>query len=160
MEKSDSRSRVIQWPEFRWLLSGVVWTVAVIGNGTPTNSFADPPADDSRGAEIYTNQCADCHGDRGQGVFGVYDDPLTGDLPQAELAAYVHETMPEGDPESCVGADAEAVTAYIMDAFYSRDARLRNDPPEIQFSRLTVDQYLNSISDLMIPFLGRVPLAN
>jgi hypothetical protein len=63
--------------------------------------------------------------------------------------------MPEDDPEMCVGDDAEVVTRYMMKAFYSAEARMRNNPSKIAFSRLTVDQYQNSVADLMRPFLGQ-----
>ena len=111
--------------------------------------------DFKRGEQIYASSCADCHGKDAGGVDGIYDSPLTGDLPVSELSKYVEETMPEGDAESCVGADADLVTAYLFQAFYSREAQLRNNPPEIEFSRRTVVQYQNAIRDIVKTFRGK-----
>lgn len=113
-----------------------------------------PPADFKRGQEIFKQACADCHGEKAEGVEGIYDSPLTGDLPVSELSKYVDLTMPEGAPEQCVGADAELVTAYLYQAFYCRTAQLRNNPPDIEFSRRTVDQYHNSVRDIVKAFRG------
>jgi hypothetical protein len=35
------------------------------------------------------------------------------------LAKLIDKTMPEDEPEKCVGEDARKVAAYIYDAFYS-----------------------------------------
>ena len=103
----------------------------------------------ARGKSIYASSCADCHGDAAQGVEGVYDSPLEGDLPVVELAKYVTDTMPEGEPEACTGEDARLVSQYLHHAFYSHAARLKNNPPEIAFSRRTVRQYQNAVADIM-----------
>src|SRR6185503_5690240 len=57
--------------------------------------------------------------------------------------------MPDDAPEKCVGPDADAVARYIYDAFYSREARLRNHPPRVELVRLTNRQYLNTVADLI-----------
>ena len=100
------------------------------------------------GLAVYRAQCVDCHGERGEGVEGVYPQPLIGDLSIKELSSYISGAMPEGAPEECVGQDAEAVAEYIHQEFYSIIARVRNQPPEIDMARLTVRQYRNSLADL------------
>ncbi|TWT63556.1 DUF1592 domain-containing protein [Rubinisphaera italica] len=105
-----------------------------------------------KGRKIYLSQCVDCHGDKGQGVESVYPSPLIGDLAVRELSAYISEAMPEGEPEVCVAEDADAVAAYIHQEFYSIVARVRNQPPSVDFSRLTVRQYRNSVADLVNSF--------
>ncbi len=110
------------------------------------NNFADQL---TRGEAIYLASCADCHGKSARGVEGVYDDPLEGDLPVVELAKYVADTMPEGEPEICTGEDARLVSQYLHHRFYSRTARLKNNPPKIAFSRRTVKQYQNAVADIM-----------
>ena len=102
-----------------------------------------------RGQQIYAEACAQCHGDSAEGVEGVYEAALEGDLPVAELAKYVDETMPEDAPDDCAGEDAHLVSSYLHHAFYSREARLKNNPPTIDFSRRTVAQFQNSVSDIM-----------
>lgn len=109
-----------------------------------------------KGEEIYADQCASCHGDQGEGSEGAYENPLHGDLSKKRLLEYIDKTMPEDDPEMCTGEEADLVTRYIMKAFYTPEAQLRNNPPSVAFSRLTAHQYKNAITDLMIPFTGRM----
>ena len=108
----------------------------------------------AQGKEQYLDQCAACHGEQGEGVEGAYEHPLKGDQSLRRLASYIVETMPEDDPDLCVGEDAENVTRYIMQAFYTPEAQLRNSPPDKAFSRLTVDQFQNSVADLMRPYMN------
>ncbi|MFO0941374.1 MAG: PA14 domain-containing protein [Pirellulales bacterium] len=102
----------------------------------------------ARGEAIYRNQCADCHGANGQGVVGTYDRPLVGDLASSQLAEIIEKTMPEGNPKACVGEDAKAVAEYVFQNFYSEAAQNRLRPPKQMFSRLTAEQFRQSISDL------------
>ena len=101
------------------------------------------------GRAIYQRLCADCHGDRGQGVEGEYDDALTGEKSLEALAKLIERTMPEDDPKACVGEDAKQVASYIYDAFYSPAAQARNDPPRKDLARLTIPQFRNSVMDLL-----------
>jgi len=108
-----------------------------------------------RGAEIFANKCASCHGDKGQGVAGSYDEPLIGDASIVELARVIDETMPEGEPEACSGEDALAAAKYMFNAFYSESAQMRLVPPRAALARLTAQQYRQSVSDLFAHFMGR-----
>lgn len=112
----------------------------------PVQSFA---ADVPSGERIYSQQCAKCHGAKGEGNDEFYPHPLIGDRSLQELTQYVEKTMPEDEPEKCVGEDARAVSAYIYDKFYSRVAQARNKPVRIELSRLTVRQYRNALADLL-----------
>src|SRR3989454_207094 len=107
-----------------------------------------------RGREIFRQLCAKCHGRNGEGVKGKYDDALRGDWAIEKLSRYIDKNMPDDAPEKCVGPDAEAVARYIYDAFYSREARMRNHPPRIELVRLTNRQYLNTVADLIKYFTG------
>jgi len=107
-----------------------------------------------RGREIYRQLCTKCHGKSGEGVKGKYEDALRGDWPIEKLTRYIDKNMPEDAPEKCNGPDAEAVARYIYDAFYSRQARLRNHPPRVELVRLTNRQYLNTVADLIKHFTG------
>ena len=60
--------------------------------------------------------------------------------------------MPEDDPGTCTGPEAEKVAAYIYDAFYSRTAQARNAPARVELARLTVRQYRNAVADLIGSF--------
>ncbi len=101
-----------------------------------------------RGAAIYAESCAACHGEQGQGVADSYPDPLLGDSTSGELAKLIADTMPEEEPEACVGEDAQAVAAYIHHAFYSEAAQIRTRPPRIGLARLTGEQLRQSLADL------------
>ncbi len=109
------------------------------------------PASGFDGAALFSQQCADCHGAKGQGT-DYYKPTLAGDLPVRELARVISETMPEGDPESCVGAEAEAIARHVHSAFYSPIAQARIRPPRRELSRLTVRQYEQSLADLFAEF--------
>jgi hypothetical protein len=112
--------------------------------------------DASEGAAIYKSKCAICHGPHGEGTKD-YPNALTGDKSVLELQKLINDTMPEGEPEDCVGEEAAKVAAYIHDAFYSIIAQERNRPATIGFSRLTVHQLENSVADLMATFRGNGP---
>ncbi|MEQ8788264.1 MAG: DUF1592 domain-containing protein [Pirellulaceae bacterium] len=103
-----------------------------------------------RGEQIFRRQCAACHGDDGAGT----DDgtPLDGERSLAELTKVVVETMPEDDPGSCVGEEAEQVAAYLYEAFYSAAARARRERPRLELARLTVRQYRHAVADLLAGF--------
>lgn len=111
-------------------------------------------AEEKSGKALYEAQCADCHGAKGEGVADAFPTPLVGDRSLVELTKLIAKTMPEGAPEDCVGAEAEAVAEYVYDTFYSRVAQARNRPARVLFSRLTVRQYENAIADLLGSFGG------
>lgn len=108
----------------------------------------------SSGREIYQRQCASCHGQKGEGVPGKYDGPLHGDRTLEKLTGYIERNMPEDDPGTCKGPDAAAVARYIYDAFYSREAQFKKNPPRVELVRLTNRQYLNTVADLLKHFTG------
>ena len=110
-------------------------------------------ADDLNGQQIYMQQCARCHGARGEGTTEV-GAPLTGDRSLKELSQLIHETMPEDKTEKCPAPDAEKVAAYIHEAFYSILAQERNRPARVELSHLTVRQYENAVTDLIESFSG------
>ena len=106
-------------------------------------------ADVKAGDVVYRNLCASCHGARGEGVAEQYGKPLEGDRSLSELTSFIARTMPDGEPEKCIGGDAENVAAYVYEAFYSPIAQARNRPARIELSRLTVRQYRNTVTDLI-----------
>ncbi|MCR9296015.1 MAG: DUF1588 domain-containing protein, partial [bacterium] len=119
---------------------------------SPAQTSADTLRE--RGQAIFAESCADCHGDQGQGVEGVYANPLVGDDSIGQLTSYISEMMPEGSPEDCTGEDAQAVAEYMHHAFYSEAAQIRNRPPKILLTRLTANQLQQSFSDLYANFFG------
>jgi mono/diheme cytochrome c family protein len=101
-----------------------------------------------RGEAIFRASCQTCHGDKGQGVEDSGTEPLVGDLTPRELTEVIIDTMPEEDPESCVGEDAAAVAVYLHETFYGLAAQQRNRPPRIAMARLTGQQLRQSLADL------------
>ena len=130
----------------RSLLTRLAVAVAVLGTG-----FSIQAAEGPNGERIYKQQCAWCHGAKGEGSKR-YKMPLIGDRTVPQLAVLIDKTMPEDDPDKCTAEDAKAVAAYIYDAFYSPTAQTRNKPPRIELSRLTVEQYRNAVADLIGSF--------
>lgn len=108
-------------------------------------------AEDHPGLAVYREHCGRCHGDTGGGTKEV-PEPLVGDRSVNQLAAYIHETMPEDDPSKVTGDAARQVAEYIHGAFYSPVARDRNRPAREELSRLTVRQYRNIAADLIASF--------
>lgn len=127
---------------------GVLWAalLLIVDPGMP-RGFAEEEQPHP-GKALYAMHCASCHGERGEGVEGEYSQALVGDLSIRELSSYISAAMPEGEPEVCTGPDAQAVAEYIHGDFYSILAQVRNRPPEIDLSRLTVRQYRQSLTDL------------
>ena len=113
-------------------------------------------ADLARGALIYKNLCADCHGAKGQGVATKHDEPLYGERSVGSLAKLIDRTMPEDAPEKVGPEDARRVALYIYDAFYSPMARARANPPRRDLVRLTNRQFRESVADLLGSF-GNLP---
>jgi hypothetical protein len=112
-------------------------------------------AGERTGEAIYKQQCMSCHGKTGEGS-KTYGQPLAGDKSVGQLAKYIAKSMPDDDPGTCVGEDAQKVAAFIYDAFYSKTAQARNRPPRIELSRLTVRQYRNTLADLVGSFRGPI----
>jgi hypothetical protein len=128
---------------FPSLAKGLLWPWLLV---VPALTAAPAP---HPGKPIYDRLCADCHGDRGQGVDGKYDEPLTGNRTLEALARKIEKTMPEDNEGACVGPDAQSVAAYIYEAFYSPAAQSRVNPPAKELARLTVPQWRNSVMDLL-----------
>jgi mono/diheme cytochrome c family protein len=134
----------IRWPAAATLLA--IYGAVAIG----TASHAAEPS----GEQIYREQCARCHGASGEGTADNYPELLAGDKSVAQLATLIQETMPDDKDDKCSAEDAALVAAYIYDAFYSEDARLRKQPARIELARLTVRQHQNVLADLIGSFLS------
>jgi cytochrome c553 len=128
----------------------LLFAIAAIAGSTGSSAFADERI--ARGAEIYRIQCAECHGGDGMGVSTGYPAPLAGEKSLDQLVRSIERTMPEGEPEKCVGDEARAVAEYIYAEFYSPVAQARRQPPRIELSRLTVRQHRNTLTDLVASF--------
>ena len=101
------------------------------------------------GEVVYREECLRCHGPMGQGVAGKSDEPLVGEKSVAFLAKYVAKDMPEDDPGALSQAESLASAEFIHKAFYSAEARARNNPPRLELAHLTDRQYRESITDLL-----------
>lgn len=123
--------------------SGCVLTLLTLAAGS---AAAEPT-----GEQIYQKKCAACHGATGEGTKR-YKPPLIGDKSVAQLSQVIAKTMPEDNPGSLPGPDADKVAAYIHAAFYSVAAREQNTPPRVELARLTVGQYRNAVADLIATF--------
>jgi len=112
-----------------------------------TCTFAAPAQ--HLGAAIYQKLCAECHGDRGQGVEDEYDEALVGEKTIEALARQIDRTMPEDAPEKSTPEDSKLIAEYIYDAFYSPTAQARLNPAKKELARLTIDQFRNSVMDVI-----------
>jgi len=119
---------------------------------------ADVPADHP-GLAVYREHCLRCHGEHGAGTTDV-PTPLVGDRSVNQLAKYVHDTMPEDDPEAVAGDAARQVAEYIHGTFYSAVARDRLRPARVELARLTNRELHNTLTDLVRSFRGGLPPAD
>jgi cytochrome c553 len=110
-------------------------------------------AETRTGEQIYQQQCASCHGAKGEGS-EEYKRPLMGDRSVSQLVRFIAKSMPKDSDKKCSGEDAQKVAVYIYEAFYSKTAQARNKPPRIELSRLTVRQYRQTAADLIGTFRG------
>lgn len=114
-------------------------------------------ADDAAtGKQIFREQCVICHGEDGQGVKGIHEEPLGGEHSLAELTKLINDTMPKAMPEAVVGKDAALVAKYVHEKFYGDAAPAGSAKqaagPRVELSRLTVRQYENVLADLIGSF--------
>ncbi|MDR5868489.1 c-type cytochrome [Halomonas koreensis] len=122
---------------FHWLASGAPINESLPGRGYPTLAEPAQAPDRARGAEVYAEQCAICHGDEGQGrrvgerqVF----PPLWGDgaynwgagMHRVNTAAnFIKANMPLGKPGSLTDQQAWDVAAFINGHERPQDPRRR-----------------------------------
>ncbi|HZY85022.1 MAG TPA: DUF1592 domain-containing protein [Gemmataceae bacterium] len=126
--------------------TSLTWMVLLALPALPTRA-----AEARTGEQIYKQQCASCHGAKGEGS-DEFPHPLAGEKSAAQLARLIAKTMPKDAKVKCTGDDAQKVAAYVYDTFYSRAAQVRNKPARIELSRLTVRQYRNAVADLVGTF--------
>lgn len=84
------------------------------GSEDPNGTAADRNAL-ARGAALYDQQCAVCHGQQGQGGTA----PALRGFPRGldTLTSIIDERMPQGQPDRCKGACASEVAKYILAGF-------------------------------------------
>lgn len=117
--------------------------------------LATLPLRADRGAEIYVEHCASCHGDHGEGVAREYDEALVGKKSLKSLTKYIHRSMPEDDEDSVIDEDARLVAEYIHGAFYSPAAQAKLKPVRRDLLRRTQHQHRRALADLVGNFRWR-----
>lgn len=131
----------------KFLFSSTTLLAAMMA--APMLRAQDAPAAIHPGKAIWEKHCVECHGQNGEGVKGEYEDPLYGDRSLASLSKRIDKTMPEDNEELLDAEQSAQVADYIYQSFYSAEARAKTAPPAHQaFSRLTVNQFRNSVADL------------
>ena len=104
------------------------------------------------GETLYRRLCASCHGVQGEGVADEYDEALFGDRSVEALGRYIDKYMPQKHPEKCGPEEAAAIAKWMHGAFYSPEARARLKPARIELTRLTNEQFRQSVADLFGSF--------
>ncbi len=120
--------------------------------------LATLPVYGESGAQIYAKHCLSCHGEKGQGVAGEYDESLFGTKSIASLAKYIHRTMPDENEEAVIDKDAHLVAEYIHGRFYSPEAQAKINPVRKALLRRTQHQHRRAITDVVQSFRGRAKL--
>ncbi len=118
--------------------------------GAPSGPAAETPAGDRvRGAALYRELCASCHGPAGEGGTGTVLRGRTGDA--AALAQVIDATMPKGMPERCDAVCARDVAAYVLGGFAAEPACVDIAPGPRQLRLLTRAEYDATVRDLLGP---------
>jgi len=118
-----------------WLSTGVPVGATMPGRAYPALDPPEQPHDPERGAQVYAQQCAVCHGADGQGVRAEGElvfPPLWGDESfnwgagmhrVNTAAAFIHANMPLGQPQSLSQQQAWDVASYITSRPRPQDPR-------------------------------------
>jgi hypothetical protein len=114
-------------------------------------------ANSPNGKKLYAEHCAECHGEKGEGVEDEYSKPLVGDWPITKLIHYVDKTMPDYDPDLVKGKEADAISRFLYESFYKKPELFKKDS-KVQLARLTNRQYRQSVTDLFGQFEGHPTL--
>ena len=119
------------------------------GEGDAEDTGADAGEGDlARGAALYRELCAPCHGLAGEGGLG--PNLLSGTHGEAELVSLIDETMPPQNTAACTGVCPVDIAAYILDGL--RDASCDGEPTSPrQLRLLTRREYNNTVRDLLFP---------
>lgn len=134
---------------FAMLMVSVVCTV--YGEPKQVKPGAADHAVIQQGATIYRRQCAECHGEKGEGVEGFYEKALAGNRSLDWLTRRIERTMPEGEADKCVGDNAKAVAAYLHEQFYKPSQQSGQT-----LQRLIVEQHRQTLADLVGSFRDEV----
>jgi S-disulfanyl-L-cysteine oxidoreductase SoxD len=104
------------------------WDIAILPDGTNLPAGSGTPA---RGAEVFAQKCAACHGEAGKGGVAPYYPALIGGAPLTDgidttktiknyyayattIFDYVRRGMPYNMPRSLTDDETYALTAYIL----------------------------------------------
>ena len=104
------------------------WDIAILPDGTNLPPGSGTPA---RGAEVFAQKCAACHGEAGKGGVAPYYPALIGGAPLTDgidtvktiknyyayattIFDYVRRGMPYNMPRSLTDDETYALTAYIL----------------------------------------------
>lgn len=113
------------------------------GSGDPGYDYG------SEGARLYTELCAVCHGEAGEGGLGpVLQDT---DRDEAYLASAIDGRMPANDPARCTGDCADKIAAFIREGLTSDalDCTDRRTPSPRRLRLLTRFEYANTLRDVL-----------
>jgi hypothetical protein len=102
----------------------------------------------SKGALLYEELCAVCHGEAGQGGLGLA--LVDGTYELSSLRNRIDATMPKGDSARCTDDCADAVANFIVEGLQSEELACRGVPPGLRRLRLlTRREYRNTARDLI-----------
>ncbi len=101
----------------------------------------------SEGSALFTEMCAVCHGEVGEGGIG----PTLMDTPKAKatLAETIEGSMPTSDPTRCQGECAELIADFIVNGLTSSALTCdRVAPSKRRLRLLTRREYRQTVADL------------
>ncbi|NRA66823.1 MAG: DUF1592 domain-containing protein [Pseudobacteriovorax sp.] len=121
---------------------------------TPPTDTVPLPLLVDRGAKLYSENCASCHGVNGEGgVAGQLNDQSAclscGSL--ESLSEKISSSMPPNNPQICGKDCAEAITAFMSLEFFSDKSRCDDSSRDLgqrALRMLTNREYLHTVRDL------------
>jgi mono/diheme cytochrome c family protein len=115
------RRRVFEGAVCAWAMAGLLSTTGRAGQARSVADAVYTAAQAERGRQIYTTQCAECHGNTLEGTSG---PPLAGEnflsnwsaRPLLGLVEKIQNTMPFNRPSSLSRAQSTELAAFILQA--------------------------------------------
>ncbi|MCB9568276.1 MAG: DUF1592 domain-containing protein [Myxococcales bacterium] len=147
-----ARPLVLPWPRLVGPLLAILLAAPIACGDAEAETDGDGlgvgEGDVARGAALYRELCAACHGLAGEGGLGT---PLAGwSRPEDELIHIIDETMPPQNTAVCTGACPADVAAYILGGLGGASCEGEPTSPR-QLRLLTRREYNNTVRDLLFP---------
>ncbi|HVA54742.1 MAG TPA: c-type cytochrome [Gammaproteobacteria bacterium] len=156
---ADNPEMVALVTYFHWLATGLPVGITPKGAGYPKLAPPTHPADIQRGAKVFADNCALCHGDDGQGhesrsemvfppVWGPKSFNWGAGMERISTAAgFIQANMPYGAGGTLSDQDAWDVAAFVVSHARPQDPRFNGSVEETRKQYHAQDSYYGRVID-------------